>query len=133
VLPDLHSGRPRSCMQGWGRRFVVVAPDGTALPCHAAKILGLELDNVTSRSLESIWFESASFEAFRGDAWMQEPCRSCERKSIDFAGCRCQAQLLAGDASATDPACDRSPNHARVRGLVNAPRQLVQLRTRQLA
>jgi pyrroloquinoline quinone biosynthesis protein E len=40
---------------------------------------------------------------------MQEPCRSCERKAIDFGGCRCQAMLLVRDAAATDPVCSRSP------------------------
>jgi pyrroloquinoline quinone biosynthesis protein E len=49
--------------------------------------------------------------AFRGDAWMKEPCRSCPSKTIDFGGCRCQAYLLTGDAAAADPACSLSPHH----------------------
>lgn len=43
--------------------------------------------------------------------WMPEPCRSCDRREIDFGGCRCQAFLLTGDLSATDPVCHLSPDH----------------------
>ncbi len=43
--------------------------------------------------------------------WMQEPCRSCERKEVDFGGCRCQAMALLGDAAACDPICTKSPHH----------------------
>jgi pyrroloquinoline quinone biosynthesis protein E len=43
---------------------------------------------------------------------MREPCRSCDRREIDWGGCRCQAMALAGDAAATDPACQLSPHHA---------------------
>src|SRR5438876_4331196 len=42
---------------------------------------------------------------------MPEPCRSCDRRTEDFGGCRCQALLLTGDASATDPACSLAPSH----------------------
>jgi PqqA peptide cyclase len=47
---------------------------------------------------------------------MPEPCRSCplDRQEIDFGGCRCQALALVGDASATDPVCHFSPDHAIV-------------------
>lgn len=115
VLPDLHAGRPKACMDGWARRYVVVAPDGVALPCHAARsIPGLLHENVEARHLSWIWRESASFNAFRGEDWMKEPCRSCARRAFDFGGCRCQALAFAGDASATDPACSLSPAHAVV-------------------
>jgi pyrroloquinoline quinone biosynthesis protein E len=99
-------------MDGWGRRYVVIAPDGVVLPCHAARQLpGLEFDNVTSRALSVIWAESRSFTAFRGHGWMNEPCRSCDRRFEDFGGCRCQAFALTGDATATDPACALAPRH----------------------
>jgi PqqA peptide cyclase len=112
VLPDYHSGRPKACMDGWGRRYIVVAPDGVVLPCHAARGLpGLEFDNVTSRPLSFIWAESPSFNAFRGHGWMNDPCKSCERRFEDFGGCRCQAFALTGDATATDPACALAPRH----------------------
>jgi PqqA peptide cyclase len=112
VLPDYHSGRPKACMDGWGRRYIVIAPDGVVLPCHAARGLpGLEFDNVTSRALSFIWAESRSFNAFRGQGWMKEPCKSCERRFEDFGGCRCQAFALTGDATATDPACALAPRH----------------------
>ena len=53
---------------------------------------------------------SSDLTAFRGDAWMPEPCRSCPRKTVDFGGCRCQAFLIAGDAGVTDPVCSLSPH-----------------------
>ena len=65
-------------------------------------------------SLAEIWAHSPAFNAFRGTAWMQEPCRSCARRDIDFGGCRCQAFALTGDARATDPVCHLSPKHAIV-------------------
>ena len=115
VKPDYFETFPKSCMDGWGARFVTVAPNGRVHPCHAAASLtGMRFESARERSLEWIWTESPSFNAFRGDAWMSEPCRSCDRKAIDFGGCRCQAFALLGDAAATDPACSRSPHHALI-------------------
>ena len=115
VLPDYYADRPKACMDGWARRYLVVAPDGLALPCHGARGLpDLLFENVASRSLAWIWRESPSFAAFRGEAWMKEPCRSCARRAEDFGGCRCQAFALTGDASATDPACSLAPSHELV-------------------
>jgi len=112
VTPDYYAEVPKACMDGWGRRFLVVAPDGLVLPCHAAHTLpGLTFDSARSRSLPDIWRDSAAFGAFRGEAWMPEPCRSCDRRAIDFGGCRCQAFHLTGDARATDPACSLAPAH----------------------
>ena len=112
VLPDYYSDRPKACMSGWGKRYLLVSPDGLALPCHLAHTLpGLTFDNVLEHSLDEIWHHSPGFAAFRGDAWMPEPCKSCERREIDFGGCRCQAFHLTGDAAATDPACGLSPKH----------------------
>jgi pyrroloquinoline quinone biosynthesis protein E len=115
VLPDWHADRPRACMDGWGRRFAVVAPDGAVLPCHAARSLPLEFETVRTRSLGEVWTDGAALSAYRGDAWMSEPCRSCDRRDIDFGGCRCQAFALTGDLRATDPACTLAPQHALVR------------------
>ena len=115
VTPDYYSRFPKACMDGWGRRFVLVSPDGLALPCHAAHTIpGLVFDNVQDRPLGDIWRSSSGFERFRGEAWMPEPCRGCERRSIDFGGCRCQAFHLTGNAAATDPVCELSPHHAIV-------------------
>jgi len=120
VMPDYYSDRPRACMDGWARRFLHVTPTGKVLPCHAAQsIPGLVFDSVREKSLADIWEHSPAMLAFRGDAWMSEPCRSCSRKAIDFGGCRCQAYLLAGDATAADPACGLSPHH----GLVESARR----------
>jgi PqqA peptide cyclase len=119
VTPDYYTDLPKACMDGWGRRFLLVSPDGLVLPCHAAHTLpGLTFDRVTERPLADIWKGSPGFTAFRGEGWMPEPCRSCERRGIDFGGCRCQAFHLTGDAAATDPACRLSPDH----GLVEAAR-----------
>ncbi len=115
VLPDWHADRPRACMDGWGRRFAVVAPDGAVLPCHAARALPFAFETVRSRSLAAIWAEGDGLRAFRGDSWMPEPCKSCDRREIDFGGCRCQAFALTGDPNATDPACSLSPHHDLVR------------------
>jgi PqqA peptide cyclase len=115
VLPDWHADRPRACMDGWGRRFVVVAPDGTVLPCHAARVLPLPFESVRDSSLARIWYDSEGMRAFRGEAWMREPCKSCDRRAIDFGGCRCQAFALTGDARATDPACSLAPQHGLMR------------------
>jgi pyrroloquinoline quinone biosynthesis protein E len=99
-------------MGGWGRRFINVTPAGKALPCHAAETLtGIDFPSVTETSLSEIWHRSAAFERFRGTAWMPEPCRSCDRREIDWGGCRCQAFALTGDAARTDPVCDLSPDH----------------------
>jgi len=115
VLPDYVAGRPRACMDGWGRRFIVVAPDGLVLPCHAAHTIpGLAFESVRARPLAELWESSGGFERFRGEAWMAEPCRSCDRRGIDFGGCRCQAFHLTGDAARTDPACELAPDHALV-------------------
>jgi PqqA peptide cyclase len=120
VLPDYYADRPKACMDGWGRRFIVVSPGGLVLPCHAAHTLpGLVFESVRDRSLAEIWTESPSMNAFRGEEWMPEPCRSCDRRTIDFGGCRCQAFHLTGHAEATDPACSLSPDH----GLIEAARE----------
>ena len=115
VVPDYFEQRPKACMNGWGRVFMAIAPDGTALPCHSARTIpGLEFPRVDQHSLRHIWYESAAFNAFRGDAWMREPCRNCDERHRDFGGCRCQAQLLTGDARQADPVCSLSPHHGTI-------------------
>lgn len=115
VTPDYYADRPKACMNGWGNIFLTIAPDGAALPCHAARQLpGLEFPNVRDASIEWIWNDSPAFNKFRGFDWMQEPCRSCPEKEKDFGGCRCQAYMLTGDATATDPVCSLSPQHGLV-------------------
>jgi PqqA peptide cyclase len=112
VVPDYYARFPKACMGGWGRRLMLINPSGKVLPCHAAEVIpGLSFENVREQTLESIWRDSPSFQRFRGEEWMPEPCRSCDRRTEDFGGCRCQALLLAGDADATDPACSLAPAH----------------------
>jgi pyrroloquinoline quinone biosynthesis protein E len=126
VVPDYYERRPKPCMNGLGSVFLTVTPDGTALPCHAARMLpGLTFPNVREHPVQWIWQDSPGFNHFRGDAWMQEPCRSCPEKAKDFGGCRCQAYLLTGNAANTDPVCDLSPHHHLVSEMVqraNEPR-----------
>ncbi len=118
VLPDYFGEFPKPCMSGWGSEFMTVTPDGCVLPCPAASaIVGLRFENVRESALREIWQNSESFERYRGTGWMPEPCRSCERRELDWGGCRCQAFLLAGDAGVTDPVCSLSPNHAIVAAL----------------
>ena len=121
VTPDYFAIYPKPCMGGWARDAFMVAPDGTVLPCHAAQTIpSLRFERFGERRLAEIWTDSPAFNAFRGTAWMQEPCRSCERREVDWGGCRCQAMAIAGDAAATDPACIKSPIHARMAILTDA-------------
>ncbi|QDG53020.1 pyrroloquinoline quinone biosynthesis protein PqqE [Persicimonas caeni] len=134
VTPDYHARRPKACMGGWGRRLLVVSPSGLALPCHAAQsIEGLEFDNVEDRPLGEIWRHSQAFERFRGTGWMPEPCRSCDRREIDWGGCRCQAFALTGDAANPDPVCELSDHHqdlARLaRRAAHQPNQMLRYRS----
>jgi PqqA peptide cyclase len=118
VVPDYYARFPKPCAGGWGRIAINVTPSGKALPCHAAETIpGLEFWNVRDRSLAEIWRDNPAFGAFRGTEWMAEPCRSCDRKEVDWGGCRCQAMALTGDAANTDPACSLSPDHQRVGAL----------------
>ena len=120
VVPDYFENRPKACMNGWGSVFLGVGPDGAALPCHNAReIPDLDIPNVKHHSMREIWYESKAFNFFRGYEWMQEPCRSCDEKSKDFGGCRCQALMLAGDASKTDPVCSKSPDHGVIEKIIH--------------
>ncbi|HEX6533637.1 MAG TPA: pyrroloquinoline quinone biosynthesis protein PqqE [Gemmatimonadaceae bacterium] len=120
VLPDYYSEFPKPCQGGWGAHYIVVAPDGRVLPCHAAsQITTLAFDSVRDRSLEWIWEASPAFQAFRGDGWMRDPCRSCARRLVDFGGCRCQAFALTGDAANTDPVCTLSPQRRAIDALLD--------------
>jgi pyrroloquinoline quinone biosynthesis protein E len=115
VLPDYFGDFPKPCMNGWGSTFLTVTPNGRVLPCPAAAaIRTLQFENVRDRGLREIWSDSEAFNAYRGTRWMPEPCKSCERREVDWGGCRCQAYLVAGDAGLTDPACSLSPNHDRM-------------------
>lgn len=112
VTPDYYTEHPKSCMDGWGRRFVVVNPEGLALPCHQAHTIpGLRFEHVTHRRLADIWRHSPGFNRFRGEEWLPDPCRTCSRRAMDFGGCRCQAFHLMGDAGLPDPACSLAPGH----------------------
>ncbi|MEH6578170.1 MAG: pyrroloquinoline quinone biosynthesis protein PqqE [Amphritea sp.] len=119
VTPDYYEERPKGCMNGWGQVFLTITPDGTALPCHSARMLPIEFPNVRQQSVEQIWNQSAGFNHFRGYEWMKEPCASCDEKEQDFGGCRCQAYMMTGDANNTDPVCSKSPHH----GLIEQARQ----------
>jgi pyrroloquinoline quinone biosynthesis protein E len=120
VLPDYYSQYPKPCMGGWGKRQLTVTPNGDVLPCPAAQALPLPRASVREDSLTRIWTESPLFQRFRGTDWMPEPCRSCDRRELDFGGCRCQAFQLTGDAARTDPVCHLSPDHGIVARAVQA-------------
>jgi len=135
VLPDYFEDLPKPCMHGWGNAFMTVTPNGTVLPCPAAAaIRTLAFESVRDRSLRWIWESSPSFTAYRGTGWMPEPCRSCDRREIDFGGCRCQAFAVLGDAGLTDPACAKSPHHDAMRAAaaVAPPAEFVPRRMRAL-
>ena len=121
VAPDYHEGKPKKCMNGWGNIFLTIAPDGTALPCHTAKMLpGLAFPNVREHDVRHIWHDSEGFNRYRGTGWMKGACVTCPDKEKDLGGCRCQAFLLAGDPAATDPVCPKSDRHALVQAAVAA-------------
>ncbi len=118
VVHDHYAVRPKPCMGGWGKSLVTITPSGNVLPCHAAEtITWLKHDNIKDRGLGDIWLNGAAFNAYRGTSWMKEPCKSCDRREIDYGGCRCQALAMTGDPAATDPTCDKSPYHAAFKGL----------------
>src|SRR3984893_8990155 len=120
VVPDYYAKYPKPCMGGWGRKIMLITPTGEALPCHAAQIIpGMKFENVKDRSLREIWETSEAFQKFRGEAWMQEPCRTCDRREQDFGGCRCQALLVAGNAAATDPVCSLAPTRPKIDAILN--------------
>jgi PqqA peptide cyclase len=120
VLPDYYSRYPKPCMGGWGRRQLTVVPDGGVLPCPTAHTLPLPRASVREHSLAWIWERSELFQRFRGTNWMPGPCRTCDRRDVDFGGCRCQAFQLTGDAARTDPVCHLSPDHGIVAEAVQA-------------
>jgi PqqA peptide cyclase len=121
VVPDYYAKYPKACMGGWGRKLMLVTPTGDALPCHAAQAIpGLHFDNLKDRSLLEIWEKSEAFQKFRGEEWMPEPCKSCDRRARDFGGCRCQAFLLTGDAASTDPVCYLAPQRPQVDAILAA-------------
>jgi pyrroloquinoline quinone biosynthesis protein E len=115
VIPDYYADTPKTCMGGWGQKLLIIAPDGSVLPCHdAGTISSLTFQRAGDVPLRDIWETGPAFAAFRGTAWMREPCASCAFKEVDFGGCRCQALAITGDARATDPACHRSGDHQRL-------------------
>lgn len=114
VVPDYYEERPKACMDGWGKIFLTVSPDGTALPCHAARQLPIQFPNVKVHQLSEIWYDSPSFNEFRGDDWMPDMCQSCSDKDRDYGGCRCQAFMMTGDAKNADPVCGKSPDHHKI-------------------
>jgi len=122
VVPDYYAERPKACMGGWGNRFIHLTPEGRALPCHAAETIpGMEFASVRESDLASIWRNDPAFARFRGTQWMPQPCQVCDRREIDWGGCRCQALALAGDAAAVDPACAKAPGHAIMQAIIAAP------------
>ena len=93
------------------------------LPCHAAETLtDLTFPSVQDASLGDIWQTSPAFQRYRGTSWMPEPCQSCDRRELDWGGCRCQAFALTGNAAATDPACALSADHALMAAAMDAAR-----------
>jgi PqqA peptide cyclase len=126
VVPDYYAKFPKPCVGGWGRKLMLISPNGTALPCHAATVIaGMQFENVKEKSLREIWESSASFNKFRGEEWMQEPCKSCDRRGLDFGGCHCQAFLLAGDATATDPVCSLAPTRTKIDAILHGVNQVL--------
>jgi len=71
-----------------GRKLMLITPHrrGTSLPrreklFREMKFQKCEKTRGTKRNLGS--FGSLP-KNFRGEAWMQEPCKTCERRELDF-------------------------------------------------
>jgi PqqA peptide cyclase len=121
VIPDYYAVRPKACMDGWGRKFMNITPSGKVLPCHAAEtITGLSFASVQDQPLATIWRESSAMRKYRGSGWMEEPCRNCAFRDVDFGGCRCQAFALTGDGANTDPTCGKSARNVEIAALAEA-------------
>lgn len=125
VVSDYLAGRPKPCGGGWAQNMLAVTPDGLVLPCHGARKLPLDFPNVKNMSLREIWEKSPAFNKFRGEGWMEEPCRSCPERSQDFGGCRCQAFLLTGNAASADPTCSLSPHHKIIQKMTSESGQSI--------
>lgn len=120
VPPDYYADYPKACMGGWGSAGLNIAPDGSVLPCHSAQMIPhLTFDKISDKPLAEIWYNSPAFNAYRGDDWMPDTCKSCDRKEIDLGGCRCQALMIAGDAAKMDPVCSKSPDHGRIQEMLD--------------
>ncbi len=84
VVPDYYARYPKPCVGGWARTGLNMTPSGKVLPCQAAEsITTLTFDNVKDKSLRGIWISGEAFRAYRGTDWMEEPCRSCDRREPD--------------------------------------------------
>lgn len=115
VIPDYYAKRPKACMGGWGRQVMLITPEGTALPCHAAASLpDLKFPDARRTPLAAIWREDPAFAAYRPPDFVPEGCKGCAHFETDFGGCRCQAHALAGEAGRTDPACPLSSDNDKV-------------------
>lgn len=127
VPPDYFSDFPKACMNGWGSTGMNVTPDGMVLPCHAAATIpNLSFERVPDRPLHAIWYESAAFNSYRGTDWLPDLCQSCERREVDFGGCRCQAMAILGDATAPDPVCRKSPGRAVLDALLETEAKTIE-------
>jgi pyrroloquinoline quinone biosynthesis protein E len=114
VAPDYHEGKAKKCVNGWGSMFLTVTPDGTALPCHTAKMLpGLAFPNVRDMPLREIWYDRG-LQPLPRHRLDEGALRQLRTRRKDLGGCRCQAYLLAQDAEAADPVCRKSPHHGQV-------------------
>jgi PqqA peptide cyclase len=126
VIPDYYASTPKPCMGGWGTIGLTVSPNGDVFPCPTAGMIeGISFENIRDSSLSQIWYESESFNSFRGEDWMPETCRSCDLRHEDGGGCRCQAFALTGNAYATDPACQWAPQHSIIEKAVQDANSLL--------
>src|SRR4051795_10244208 len=86
VIPDYYSQYPKPCMGGWASRQLTVTPNGDVLPCPAAQSLPFPRAPRPAGPLGRIWAQAPVMTAFRGTDWMPDPCRSCDRRELDFGG-----------------------------------------------
>lgn len=120
VIPDYLEGKPKPCMGGWGNEMITVNPEGNVMPCLSASIIkDLKYENIKTSNLKDIYYNSDSFNKYRGLSWMTKEQRDRPTSEIDFGGCRCQAYQITGNASEIDPVCKSSKHHSKLMDYIN--------------
>jgi len=80
----------------------------------------LAFENVKDRSPARDWEHSAAFQNFRGEAGMQEPCKTCDRASLDFGGWPLPCIASRGRCRRTDPVFCLAPLRPKVDAILAA-------------
>ena len=112
VLPDYHARLPARLHGRLGRGATSWSPP-TASCCRARPPTPsgrcTSRTCATGRSAEHLARLAGASAPSAARTGCPSPAARCDRRAIDFGGCRCQAFQLTGDAAATDPVRSLSP------------------------